>query len=71
MLELVAPQLARAQATPAAPTTPDTKAVSNKVYTYVKQIPQMPGGAGNKTIIEAIQSPVVYPPQALQQALQG
>ena len=50
---------------------PDTKAVSNKVYTYVEQMPQMPGGVGNKAIIEAIQSHVVYPPQALRQALQG
>lgn len=47
------------------------KVVGNKVYTYVEQIPQMPGGGGNRAIVAAIQSRVVYPVEALKQALQG
>ncbi|ALW84462.1 hypothetical protein AUC43_04815 [Hymenobacter sedentarius] len=32
-----------------------------KVYTYVEQMPQMPGGGNNKAIVDYIQSKLVYP----------
>jgi TonB family protein len=32
-----------------------------KVYTYVEQMPQVPGGGGQRAIVQAIQERVVYP----------
>ena len=37
----------------------------DKVYTYVEQMPQLPGGGGNAAIVAAIQERLVYPEQAL------
>jgi TonB family protein len=38
--------------------TPETP---GKVYTYVEQMPQMPGGGNNKAIVDYIKSKLVYP----------
>ncbi len=35
------------------------------VYTYVEQMPELPGGGGNKAIVEAIQLHLTYPEVAL------
>lgn len=45
--------------------------VVGKEYTYVEQMPQLPGGGGNAAIIKAIQSQLVYPPYAMQQSIEG
>lgn len=45
--------------------------VDGKIYTYVEQMPQLPGGGGNAAIINAIQSRVMYPAQAIQQRVEG
>ena len=49
-----------------APATP-----SKTVYTYVEQMPQLPGGGGQAAIVTAIQQHVVYPPQALRARVEG
>ena len=41
------------------------------MYTYVEQMPQLPGGGGNPAIVRAIQSKVRYPLTALRQNIQG
>jgi Zn-dependent protease with chaperone function len=48
--------------------TPNTP---EKVYTYVEKMPQLPGGGGNKSIVEAIQRNVIYPPTALANRKEG
>ncbi|GAB3858686.1 energy transducer TonB [Hymenobacter terrigena] len=45
--------------------------VENKVYTYVEQMPQLPGGGGNAAIVNAIQKAVKYPPLALRNQVEG
>jgi protein TonB len=45
--------------------------VENKVYTYVEQMPQLPGGGGNAAIVAAIQKAVKYPPLALRNQVEG
>jgi TonB family protein len=45
--------------------------VVDEKYTYVEQMPQLPGGGGNAAIVHAIQSHVVYPPEALRKRVQG
>ncbi|OGX83693.1 hypothetical protein BEN47_17340 [Hymenobacter lapidarius] len=45
--------------------------VENKVYTYVEQMPQLPGGGGNGAIVAAIQKAVKYPPLALRNQVEG
>ena len=45
--------------------------VENKVYTYVEQMPQLPGGGGNGAIVNAIQKAVKYPPLALRNQVEG
>lgn len=45
--------------------------VENKVYTYVEQMPQLPGGGGNGAIVAAIQKAVKYPSQALRNQVEG
>ncbi|WP_210514454.1 energy transducer TonB [Hymenobacter terricola] len=68
LFAFAAVQPSHAQTTP--PPAPE-KVVGNKVYTYVEQMPQVPGGGGNRAIVAAIQSRVIYPPEALKRALQG
>ncbi|WP_345237691.1 TonB family protein [Hymenobacter saemangeumensis] len=45
--------------------------VENKVYTYVEQMPQLPGGGGNAAIVAAIQKATRYPPLALRNQVEG
>ncbi len=45
--------------------------VENKVYTYVEQMPELPGGGGNAAIVAAIQKAVKYPPLALRNQVEG
>ena len=75
----LAPSRALAQAlpppTPAASTAPREngldQVIDNQTYTYVEQMPKLPGGGGMQAIIEAIQSQIHYPPAALRQRIQG
>ncbi|MGY3088454.1 TonB family protein [Hymenobacter sp. UYAg731] len=71
LLGLAAPRFAVAQATPAAPAGSKVERVVGKEYTYVEQMPQLPGGGGNAAIVEALQRQVHYPAAALRQQLQG
>ena len=52
------PARAQTPATPKATTT----APAAKVYTYVEEMPQTPGGGGNAAIVAAIQKGVHIPP---------
>ena len=45
--------------------------VENKVYTYVEQMPELPGGGGQGAIVVAIQKAVRYPPMALRNQVEG
>ena len=45
--------------------------VENKVYTYVEQMPQLPGGGGNGAIVAAIQKATKYPSLALRNQVEG
>ena len=45
--------------------------VENKVYTYVEQMPQLPGGGGNGAIVAAIQKASKYPSLALRNQVEG
>ena len=45
--------------------------VDNKPYTYVEQMPQLPGGGGNAAIVAAIQKAIRYPPLALRNQVEG
>ncbi|MCI1190031.1 energy transducer TonB [Hymenobacter sp. DH14] len=45
--------------------------VENKVYTYVEQMPELPGGGGQGAIVAAIQKAVRYPPMALRNQVEG
>ncbi|WP_223847271.1 energy transducer TonB [Hymenobacter montanus] len=45
--------------------------VENKVYTYVEQMPQLPGGGGNAAIVAAIQKATKYPALALRNQVEG
>ena len=45
--------------------------VENKVYTYVEQMPQLPGGGGNTAIVAAIQKATKYPSLALRNQVEG
>lgn len=45
--------------------------VENKVYTYVEQMPELPGGGGNTAIVAAIQKATKYPPLALRNQVEG
>ncbi|WP_214606968.1 energy transducer TonB [Hymenobacter arizonensis] len=48
-----------------------TKPTKPKVYTVVGRMPQLPGGGGEKAILQAIQQRLVYPPRALQAQVEG
>ena len=39
----------------------DSQPSADKVYTYVEQMPQLPGGGGNRAIVEYIQQHLTYP----------
>jgi TonB family protein len=43
----------------------------DKVYTYVEQMPQLPGAGGNQAIVAAIQERLVYPEQARRDNVTG
>jgi protein TonB len=45
--------------------------VENKVYTYVEQMPELPGGGGLKAIVDAIQKAAKYPAMALRNQVEG
>jgi protein TonB len=45
--------------------------VENKVYTYVEQMPSLPGGGGNAAIVAAIQKATKYPSLALRNQVEG
>lgn len=57
---------AAAQTVPPVPIVP-----AEKVYTYVEQMPQLPGGGGQAAIVTAIQQHVSYPPRALRAHAEG
>ena len=46
-------------------------AATNKPYTYVEQMPQLPGGGGTAAIVAAIQKAVRYPSLALRNGVEG
>lgn len=48
----------------ALPATAQTAPAADKVYTYVEQMPQLPGGGGSAAIVTLIQQHVTYPPRA-------
>ncbi len=67
-LLFVAGQSASAQSAPpppmptkGIPATPPTASGERKVYTYVEQMPQLPGGGSVLAITKAIQDKLVYP----------
>ena len=45
--------------------------VENKVYTYVEQMPELPGGGGQGAIVAAILKATRYPPLALRNQVEG
>ena len=63
------PALAAALTLPAAAQTPAPPA--DKVYTYVEQMPQLPGGGGQAAVVVAIQQHVSYPPRAMRAHAEG
>ncbi|GAB3860628.1 hypothetical protein GCM10028822_38810 [Hymenobacter terrigena] len=71
LVTLSAAQPALAQTTPPPPRAVDTVRVNGKIYTYVEQMPQLPGGGGSAAVVNAIQSRVMYPAQAIQQHIEG
>lgn len=42
-----------------------------KVYDFVEQMPQLPGGGGSAAIATAIQQRLIYPPEALNAQVDG
>jgi TonB family protein len=47
---------------PVRPAPPQvTTSSGNKVFTYVEQMPELPGGGGQPAIVQAIMSKIVYP----------
>jgi TonB family protein len=69
LLVFSAAQTTLAQTTPSQKS--DTVRVGGKIYTYVEQMPQLPGGGGSAAVVSAIQSRVIYPVQAIQQHVEG
>ena len=67
LFALTTVQPAHAQTTPSA----EPEKVQGKIYTYVEKMPQLPGGGGNRAIVEAIQSKLIYPAEALKNNIQG
>jgi TonB family protein len=60
---------ASAVAQNASPTRPGTEQVVNKIYTYVEQMPEFPGG--QPALFRTLGQTIVYPAEALQQGLEG
>ncbi|WBO84627.1 TonB family protein [Hymenobacter yonginensis] len=60
---------ASAVAQTASPTRPGTEQVVNKIYTYVEQMPEFPGG--QPALFRTLGQTIVYPAEALQQGLEG
>lgn len=52
-------------------TAPPAQAPADKVYTYVEQMPQLPGGGGQAAVVTAIQQHVSYPPRAMRAHAEG
>lgn len=50
---------------------PVTDVVENHTYTYVEQMPELPGGGGQLAIVTAIQKAVKYPSLALRNGVEG
>ena len=50
---------------------PPAPASAEKVYTYVEQMPELPGGGGNAAIVTLIQQRVAYPPRAMRAHAEG
>ncbi|MDB5234986.1 MAG: energy transducer TonB [Hymenobacter sp.] len=46
------------------PAVSQTAPPAEKVWTYVEQMPQLPGGGGNAAVLSFIQQHVTYPPRA-------
>jgi protein TonB len=55
----------------ARPAAAQTAAAPAKVYTYVEQMPHIPGDNSVIGIVKAIQQRVVYPPNAIREQVQG
>ena len=55
----------------AAQSSYDGYAVEDKVYTYVEQMPELPGGGGLAAVVAAIQERLGYPTQARRDKLTG
>ena len=52
-------------------TAQKARPTAEKVYNFVEQMPQLPGGGGSKAIVAAIQQRLVYPPEALAAQVDG
>ena len=50
---------------------PITEVVESRPYTYVEQMPELPGGGGQLAIVTAIQKAVKYPGLALRNGIEG
>ena len=50
---------------------PVAEVVEDKVYTYVEQMPQLPGGGGTQAIVNAIQKAFRYPAVDLRNQVEG
>ncbi len=50
---------------------PVAEVVEDKVYTYVEQMPQLPGGGGQQAIVNAIQKAFRYPAVDLRNQVEG
>ncbi|GAA4033050.1 hypothetical protein GCM10022409_16690 [Hymenobacter glaciei] len=55
----------------AQPAAAQSSSDEEKVYTYVEQMPQLPGSGGNQAIVAAIQERLVYPEQARRDNVTG
>lgn len=58
-------------ARPAAAQNPQPAPMPEQVYTFVEQMPQLPGGGGNLAIVTHIQRQVRYPIQAMRARAEG
>ena len=71
LLSVVLAVPALAQTAPKQVLHNDTVRSAGKVYTYVEQMPQLPGGGGNASIVGAIQRNLAYPLEALKRHVTG
>lgn len=42
-----------------------------RVYTFVEQMPELPGGGGSVAVVQAIQQHISYPPRAMRDKVEG